>query len=475
MLRHGLLQEYASTLALVTRLVDLVSVLLGGILAYAIRFDGFQSGLSIPDNYRLVLVLGTLLGAVIFPFFGIYRSWRGRGWLQQLQILSFAWLSVVMALIVIGVAFKANLEYSRQWFFLWAALSLVLIIVSRFLLGQVLRVLRARGGNQKRIVILGAGRLGRSVAHKIKEANWTGLNVEYFLDDAEHLLNTLVDEIPVRGNVGRIIDAIGENKPRIDEVWIALPLRAESRVKEVLHALRHSTVTIRFIPDIFSFRLLNHSVTEIAGIPILDLNATPMVGINRLVKAVEDRILGLLILTLISPLLAIIAIGVKFSSPGPIIFKQRRHGWDGKTINVYKFRTMYMHQEDDGKITQACKNDQRITKFGAFLRQTSLDELPQFFNVLQGKMSIVGPRPHALAHNEEYKDQIDAYMQRHKVKPGITGWAQINGCRGETDTLEKMKKRVEYDHYYIENWSLWFDLKIIFLTMSRGFTHQNAY
>jgi len=475
MLRHGLLQEYASVLTFISRVVDLASVLLGGILAYALRFDGFQNGLSIPDNYRLVLILGTLLGAVIFPFFGMYRSWRGRGWFQQLQILSFAWLTVVVALIVIGVAFKANLEYSRQWFFLWAVLSLLLILVFRVVLGQVLRILRARGRNQKQIVIIGAGKLGRSVARKIKEANWTGLGIAYFLDDAEQLLNTLVDEIPVRGNAGQIIDAIGDNNPRVDEVWITLPLRAESRVKEVLHALRHSTIPIRFIPDIFSFRLLNHSVTEIAGIPILDLNTTPMVGVNRLVKAVEDRVLGLLILALISPLLAMIAIGVKMGSPGPIIFKQRRHGWDGKTINVYKFRTMYMHQEHDGKITQACKNDQRITKFGAFLRQTSLDELPQFFNVLQGKMSIVGPRPHALAHNEEYKDQIDAYMQRHKVKPGITGWAQINGCRGETDTLEKMKKRVEYDHYYIENWSLWFDLKIILLTMSRGFIHQNAY
>lgn len=462
-------------LALVARVVDLASVLIGGILAYIIRFDEFQNGFSIPDNYRLVLILGTLLGAIIFPFFGMYRSWRGRSWLQQLQILSFAWFAVVVALIVIGVAFKANLEYSRQWFFLWAALSLVLILFFRVLLGQALRILRMRGGNQKRIVIIGAGKLGRSVARKIQEASWTGLSVAYFLDDAESLLNTLIDGISVRGNVQQVIELISENSPHIDEVWIALPLRAESRVKDVLHSLRHSTITIRFIPDIFSFRLLNHSVTEIAGIPILDLNATPMVGVNRLVKAVEDRILGLLILTLISPLLAIIAAGVKISSPGPIIFKQKRHGWDGKTINVYKFRTMYMHHEHDGKITQACKNDQRITKFGAFLRQTSLDELPQFFNVLQGKMSIVGPRPHAIAHNEEYKDQIDAYMQRHKVKPGITGWAQINGCRGETDTLEKMKKRVEYDHYYIENWSLWFDLKIIVLTMSRGFIHQNAY
>ncbi|HIE54086.1 MAG TPA: exopolysaccharide biosynthesis polyprenyl glycosylphosphotransferase, partial [Chromatiaceae bacterium] len=170
-----------------------------------------------------------------------------------------------------------------------------------------------------------------------------------------------------------------------------------------------------------------------------------------------------------------IAMGVKLSSPGPVLFKQKRHGWDGKPIRIYKFRTMKVHEEKEGQVTQAKRGDPRITPFGAFLRRTSLDELPQFFNVLQGRMSIVGPRPHAIEHNELYKDQVDAYMQRHRVKPGITGWAQVNGWRGETNTLEKMEKRVEYDLYYIENWSLWFDLKIIFLTLFRGFVHKNAY
>jgi putative colanic acid biosynthesis UDP-glucose lipid carrier transferase len=185
--------------------------------------------------------------------------------------------------------------------------------------------------------------------------------------------------------------------------------------------------------------------------------------------------LSLVILTLISPLMLLIAFGVKLSSPGPVLFKQRRNGWDGKPIKVYKFRTMTVHKECDGQVTQASKYDARITKFGAFLRRTSLDELPQFFNVLQGRMSIVGPRPHAIEHNDQYKEQIDAYMMRHKVKPGITGWAQINGWRGQTDTLDKMKKRVEFDLYYIENWTLWLDLKIIFLSMFSGFVHKNAY
>jgi len=186
-------------------------------------------------------------------------------------------------------------------------------------------------------------------------------------------------------------------------------------------------------------------------------------------------LLALLILLLISPLMLLIALGVKLTSPGPVLFKQKRLGWDGQPFKVYKFRSMVVHREEGGLLTQASMGDVRVTPFGAFLRRTSLDELPQFFNVLRGTMSIVGPRPHAIEHNEQYKELVDDYMRRHKVKPGITGWAQINGWRGETDTLEKMRKRVEYDLYYIENWSLWFDLRIILLTVFKGFVNKNAY
>ncbi|MBE9490370.1 MAG: exopolysaccharide biosynthesis polyprenyl glycosylphosphotransferase, partial [Bacteroidetes bacterium] len=238
---------------------------------------------------------------------------------------------------------------------------------------------------------------------------------------------------------------------------------------------KDSTITIRYVPDIFGFRLLNHSVNEVAGIPVINISSSPMVGINRLLKAIEDRFLALLIIILISPLLVIIALSIRLTTKGPALFKQMRHGWDGKPIKVYKFRTMVVHKEEGGLVTQAKINDTRITKIGAFLRKTSLDELPQFFNVLQGRMSIVGPRPHPISLNENYKDLVDNYMKRHKVKPGITGWAQINGFRGETDTLDKMKKRIEYDLFYIENWSIWFDFKIIIKTILHGFIHKNAY
>ncbi|MBF0238873.1 MAG: exopolysaccharide biosynthesis polyprenyl glycosylphosphotransferase [SAR324 cluster bacterium] len=207
----------------------------------------------------------------------------------------------------------------------------------------------------------------------------------------------------------------------------------------------------------------------------MNLSSTPIAGVNRIVKGFEDRIFAFLILLLISPLMLAVAIGVKLSSPGPVFFKQKRHGWNGKEVEIWKFRSMIVHKEEPGQITQATKNDNRITPFGAFIRRTSLDELPQFINVLQGTMSIVGPRPHAVEHNEAYKDIVDGYMLRHKVKPGITGWAQVNGWRGETDTIDKMKRRVEFDLHYIENWSLWFDIKIIFLTVLRIFFDKNAW
>jgi putative colanic acid biosynthesis UDP-glucose lipid carrier transferase len=334
--------------------------------------------------------------------------------------------------------------------------------------------MRRQGLNHRHIVVVGAGTLGKNVARQLRDAQWVGYDLVAFWDDDPGLQGKEVAGIPVI-SCEEGCRQLEEKKKYVDEIWLALPLRAEKRMQEILQLLRHSTVKIRLVPDIFGFRLLNHSISEVAGVPVLDLRASPMEGANRLIKAVEDRVLAFVILVLISPLLVIIALGVKFSSPGPVLFKQKRHGWDGKPITVYKFRTMEVHEEKDGQVTQAKKNDPRVTPFGGFLRRTSLDELPQFFNVLQGRMSIVGPRPHALAHNEMYKDQVEAYMQRHRVKPGITGWAQINGWRGETDTLDKMEKRVEYDLYYIENWSLWFDLKIIFITLFKGFVHQKAY
>jgi len=469
MFPRGLLREYASLLSYLARLVDVLCVVGGAWAAYVWRFGN----VALTIQYQTPILLGVLTTLFVFSASGIYQSWRGKSWLHQAQVVTLAWAGVVVLLIIIAFMSKSSATVSRQWMMAWLVLSWALLLFFRFSLTHTLRAMRKRGWNYKRIVIIGAGQLGQNVARNILGADWTGMEIVGFLDDDESIHNHWVQGIQVLGGASKTNLIIQQR--RVDEVWLALPLRVEDRVKEILYELRHSTVTIRFVPDIFGFRLLNHAVTDVAGMAVLDLSASPMVGINRLVKAIEDRVLALFILLLISPLMALISIGVKLSSPGPVLFKQRRHGWDGKPINVYKFRTMVVHCEDDGKVTQARKCDFRVTKVGALLRRTSLDELPQFVNVLQGKMSIVGPRPHAIAHNEQYKDQIEAYMLRHKVKPGITGWAQVNGLRGETDTLDKMKKRVEFDLYYIEHWSLWFDLAIIFRTMFTGFTDKNAY
>ena len=260
----------------------------------------------------------------------------------------------------------------------------------------------------------------------------------------------------------------------VKEVYITLPLGSQPRILELLESVQGTTASIFFVPDVFGISIIQGRLQDMNGVPVVGICETPFTGTNELVKRISDLVLASIILVLISPLLLAIAIGVKLSSPGPVVFRQKRNGLDGSEITVYKFRSMTT-QDNGSVVVQARKDDARITPFGAFLRRTSLDELPQFFNVLQGRMSIVGPRPHAVAHNEQYRELIKAYMVRHKVKPGITGWAQVNGLRGETETIDKMKARVEYDLEYLRNWSLGLDLQIIVRTVRVLFFDRNAY
>ncbi len=307
---------------------------------------------------------------------------------------------------------------------------------------------------------------------------WLGLRLSGFFDDrlcgeVELQPGSKPDKsYPILGNLNDMIAYIQENQ--VHMVYLALPLRAEERLREVVEALRDTTASVYYVPDVFTFSLLTAGFTDFRGIPLISLWETPFFGINGWVKRIEDLVLASLILLLVSPVMLLVALGVKLSSPGPIIFKQRRYGLDGHEITVYKFRTMRVC-EDGPQIRQATADDQRVTALGRFLRRTSLDELPQFINVLRGTMSIVGPRPHAVAHNEYYRRLIPGYMLRHKVRPGLTGWAQVNGWRGETETIDKMEKRVEYDLDYLRRWSLWFDLKIIWLTIFRGMKDSHAY
>ncbi|GLU33257.1 hypothetical protein Busp01_30990 [Trinickia caryophylli] len=249
----------------------------------------------------------------------------------------------------------------------------------------------------------------------------------------------------------------------------------EPTIHRIVTAFRNDFVNIRFIPDVSSLSLLNQEVVDLLGVPAINLAASPLGDVRALPKLVFDRLFALAALLALMPVMAAIAVAVKVSSPGPVFFRQRRLGADGNTFEIYKFRTMKVHAEQAGKVTQATRNDSRVTRVGRFLRRTSLDELPQFINVLKGEMSVVGPRPHALEHDDLYKDLVNGYMFRYRIKPGITGWAQVHGFRGETDRIEKMSGRVKLDLYYIQNWTFWFDIKIVMLTLWKGFAGSNAY
>ncbi len=469
MIPRGLLKEYFKAFILLLKSVDAIIFFISGWLAYGLKFGT----LSLTPHYLSALACGVGLSFFVFHFVQLYSAIRSNGFIAYFwrifQAVGLLWV----LLAGLGFITKTGDLYSRLWLAEWMLISLLSLIVSRFLLLYFLRLMRSHGLNERRVVIVGAGTMGKKLAETIQQALWTGFRIITFMDDAAADKPAQINDIPVMQTPSCLGQYLQSNQ--VDEVWITFPLQAEKRVKEILHQLRHSTMTTRYLLDIFGLDLLNHSVTDLAGFPVLTIRSSPMKGVNRVVKALEDRLVAAIILLFISPLMLLIALGVKLTSAGPVFFKQQRLGWDGKVIKVYKFRTMLMHTEHDGKVTQATQEDKRVTRLGKFLRRTSLDELPQFINVLQGRMSIVGPRPHALAHNEQYKDTIHVYMQRHCMKPGITGWAQINGWRGETDTLDKMQKRVEFDLYYINNWSLWFDLKIIMLTLFKGFISRNAY
>ncbi|MBI4643702.1 MAG: undecaprenyl-phosphate glucose phosphotransferase [Deltaproteobacteria bacterium] len=425
----------------------------------------------------LILAIGTCITTiVVFNAMELYQPWRGANLTRLVRRVFLSWMMIVGVLLTLGFLSKTSHYYSRAVLLLWLILTPFALVVFRLIVYLSLRWARAQGRNTRTAVIGGAGDLGKRLAKNMKDTPWLGMHLRGFFDDfweeGEIALQPGSKSYPVLGNLDSLADYVQAEK--IDMVYLALPLRSENRIREVVNALQDTTASVYFVPDVFTFSLLQATITDLRGIPLISLWESPFYGINGWLKRVEDAILASLILLFVSPLMAAIALGVKFSSPGPVIFRQRRYGLDGEEIIIYKFRTMEVCQ-DGPEIPQATQNDHRVTPLGRFLRRTSLDELPQFINVLQGTMSVVGPRPHAVAHNEFYRSRIPGYMLRHKVRPGITGWAQINGWRGETESLEKMEKRVEYDLDYLVRWSLGLDLKIIFLTTFRLFSDRQAY
>jgi len=423
---------------------------------------------TLPGSYTSVVGVTVLLAALLFPRFDLYKVWRSASIFDEVRAISFAWVLLLFLLFAFAFTTQSGIKYSRGWIGIWATLGWVILVISRILLRVSLRWLRSHGFNQRHIVIVGSNSLGEEVVRRLVNSPWMGLQVAIFFCTEAHIPQMKAYRVPVvvgTENIAEYVESKG-----IDQVWIALPFKDEDKVKSLLHDLRHSTVDIRYVPDLFGFRMMNYSVSEVAGLPVMDISVSPMDGINRIYKALEDRLLALLILLLISPLMVFLAIGVKLSSPGSVFYRQERVGWNGKTFMMFKFRSMPENVEGAGVQWGGAKH-KHVTPFGAFIRKTSLDELPQFINVLKGDMSIVGPRPERPMFVEKFKDEIPDYMKKHLVKAGITGWAQINGWRGDTD----LTKRIEHDLYYIENWSVWFDLRIILLTVFKGFINKNAY
>jgi len=382
------------------------------------------------------------------------------------------WILILGMLLMLGWATHTVGSFDERVMITWAALTPIALFVAHMATPVLLPRLLAAEGMNRVAVIAGAGALGHKLAERIRTTPYLGVQVAGYFDDRSSERLEGVNREEILGNVEGLAGYVKKN--RVDLIYLTLPLASQPRIMKLLDDLRDTTASVYFIPDIFLFDLIQGRMDTIGGLPVLAVCETPFFGMNAMVKRLTDVVLATLILAGIAPILAAIAIGVKVTSPGPVLFRQRRYGLDGREILVYKFRSMTV-AEDGAVVTQATRNDQRVTPFGGFLRRTSLDELPQFINVLQGRMSIVGPRPHAVAHNEQYRKLIKSYMIRHKVRPGITGWAQVNGLRGETETVDKMQARIEYDLDYLRHWSLKLDFQIIWKTLFVVFRKQNAY
>ncbi|MDH5767020.1 MAG: undecaprenyl-phosphate glucose phosphotransferase [Gammaproteobacteria bacterium] len=473
MLRHGLLKGHANLLNLLLRVLDCSYILILGNISYYLssaHSHFLQRGVeTLPQHYFYVIVLAGILAMLLFPLFAIYRVWRGVSTLTEIKNLTMAWGMVALFLAVIAFMTKSGADYSRSWMGIWFLSTWICFIASRIVLRLVLRWMRSNGFNHRHIIIIGTGEQAVVVADRLARTTWFGLEIQAFFGRDNSLLPEQFKSKRLIGDCDELRKFVDEND--IDQVWIALPHTEEKAIREVISVLDGAPVEIRYVPDIFEYQLMHHSLSEMAGVPVVNISYSAIFGVNRLVKTIEDYVLSLILLILASPLMMVLAIGVKLSSEGPVLYRQKRVGWNGKEFTMFKFRTMPVEAEKMTGPVWASKQDNRATPFGSFLRKTSLDELPQLFNVLRGEMSLIGPRPERPLFVEQYKNEIPHYMKKHLVKAGVTGWAQVHGWRGNTC----LHTRIEHDLYYIENWSLWLDMKIIIMTVFRGLIHKNAY
>jgi putative colanic acid biosysnthesis UDP-glucose lipid carrier transferase len=432
-------------------------------LVYDVKFD---------TEYRILAILVAILAPTVMKRPEIDLLTTFPGWGSVIVDVGLRWLVMLGLLFAIGYATKTSDEFSRLVVFTWAAVTPVPLIFVSLILNEVVRRFINAPNNLRRAVVAGYNEVSLELVERIREDRDLGIHVDGFFDDRSAERLGLPIGTDLLGGLAELAESVKAKKT--DVIFIALPMRQVQRVVDLLDDLRDTTASIYFVPDIFVMDLIQSRTADISGVPVIAMCETPFLGSRGLVKRAMDIAISLLAIVILSPVLMIIALAVRLDSPGAAIFRQRRYGLDGHIIDVHKFRTMFV-TEDGPEIQQATRDDVRITRLGRFLRRYSLDELPQLFNVLRGEMSLVGPRPHAVAHNEEYRRLIKGYMVRHKVLPGITGLAQVNGCRGETSQLEDMKARIEYDIDYLRRWTPWLDLRILFRTAVQLWTDRKAY
>ena len=450
--QRPLLQRRKSLTTTFQAIVDGLIVL----LTVYFSFDYFQDFVSILEAIFLVILLAIM--GITYDRLGIYRLYGNLA--QSVRKLFLAWsisFAIVLFIFIMAQYFD---QLSRSALTSIFVVSFTGQLINRLLLiGFRMQTAHTRDDYQA-VLLVGSGPLVNHLYDSINNNPWIQEKAIGRIQVSEKSDDSAV---PVLGKRENIVDVIRNNQ--IKTVYIAVSLKDSNQVEDIYLDLVNENVDIHWAPNIFSINLINHSVKELAGIPLLTLSESPLIGNYRLLKAIEDRLIAFFLVLLLSPLMAIVAILIKLESPGPVIFKQNRTGWDGKVFPIWKFRSMKISQEIEGAVRQAKVDDDRFTRVGKFIRKTSIDELPQLINVLSGEMSLVGPRPHAIEHNAEYSKRINAYLARHRIKPGITGLAQINGFRGETDTLDKMERRVDYDIQYINNWSFWLDMDILLKTI----------
>ncbi|PCJ59137.1 MAG: undecaprenyl-phosphate glucose phosphotransferase [Rhodospirillaceae bacterium] len=453
---------------------DGLAVFLTGLFLY-LAYLGWNA----EDKAQLYVTAMVIQSAIIvttFYFLGLYGF---DSLLRHLYSIKRIILSVsILFLVLIGLAFalKLSFEYSRIWFFSWYLLTVAALSILRGTTSYLVRSLARAGKLTRNLVIVGGGEQGVRLLEALEKHREPWIRILGFFDDRTDRIPCQLGNHRLQGNLDGLIEF--SRHTRVDEVLIAIPWEAENRLLDIFRKLKVIPARIRLSPDKIGLNPLFHNFDRCCSIPMLDIFDKPISDWNYVLKIIEDRVAGAVLLAASAPIMLLIAIVIKTTSPGPVLFRQQRYGFNNQLIEVYKFRTMHHGQTDQDASKLVTKGDSRVTPFGAFLRRTSLDELPQFFNVLQGNMSIVGPRPHALqakAGNRLYEEVVSQYASRHKVKPGITGWAQVSGWRGETDNEEKIQRRLEHDLHYIENWSLLFDLRIILRTILVLFKNENAY